>query len=62
MFLESAKSCFPVNLLMAEQTRGIRTHSMRCMSVYRNPDGTREGLDEYVSKYEVFVISWTVMD
>jgi len=47
---------------LCEQWQKSLKGKKRCMSVYRNSDGTLEGLDEYVSKYDVFVIPWSVVD
>lgn len=47
---------------LCEQWQRSLKGRKRCMSVYRNPGGTREGLDEYLSKYELFVIPWSVVD
>lgn len=58
---DTGKAWIESDNLCEQWQKSLKGHK-RCMSVYRNPDGTPEGLDEYVSKYDVFVISWTVVD
>jgi TolB-like protein/class 3 adenylate cyclase len=58
---DTGKAWIEGDSLCEQWQKSLKGHK-RCMSVYLNPDGTSKGLDEYVSRYDIFVISWSVVD